>query len=519
MQAGLGPWDWAVVGAYFALIGSVAIYVSRGQASTRDYFLGGRSLPWWAAALSIIATETSAVTYIGTPRKGYEGDWAFLQLVIGFLIGRLFLAAFFVRVFYRREYLTVYGYLEHAFGDGARVMAAVLFFSGRVVGSAVRLFAGCVAVEAATGLPTGPAIVVLAAFATALTFSGGIRAVVWTDVILGLTFILGGVLSLLFLASQIPDLGGLWSSGALLEKTRIIHLDWSGAGSPLANSQGLVAGLLGGFFLTLATHGTDQDVAQRMLTCKDARAGSLSVAGSAVLILPLMTLFLAVGAGLHFFYASRAVTYPLPESLDHIFPVFIVRELPVGFRGLVMAGLFAVSVSSLTSVLNALSSTAVNDFLMPVLRRLRRQPGEHALLTCSRLLTLFWGLALGALALAFQGSSQSILDIALQVLTYFYGGLLGAFLLAIFTRRGSNGWVSAGMALSAPAVLLLQLRAYLESPAAAPGPVRRLLEAEALRPTMGWVLEQIPLVAWPYWVIVGTMVTMVIGAIGCRRRD
>src|SRR3989442_11341510 len=178
MSTGLSTIDWGVVGLYFAFVALIGLYVSRGQRSTRDYFLGGRSLPWWAAALSIIATETSAVTYIGTPAKSYSEDWSFLQLVLGFVLGRLFLAFFFVPAFYRKEFVTVYAYLENRFGNGARVVAAILFLLGRVVASGVRLYAACVALHVATGLPIRLSILALAAFGTIYTLAGGVRSVV-----------------------------------------------------------------------------------------------------------------------------------------------------------------------------------------------------------------------------------------------------------------------------------------------------------------------------------------------------
>jgi SSS family transporter len=469
--------DWAVVGAYFVAIALIALHVSPGQGSTRDYFLGGRSIPWWAAALSIIATETSAVTYIGTPRQAYEGDWSFLQLVLGFVIGRLFLAFFFVPVFYRHEIVTVYGYLEQRFGGAARTTAAVLFLLGRIIGSAVRLFAGCLALELALGISLEWTIVALGAFGTLYTLAGGIRAVVWTDVLLGLTFIAGGVISAAYLLADMPGgVAGLLSDPDLPGKTRVFHLAWD-----LARSDTLLAGIAGGFALTLATHGTDQDIVQRILTCRDARRGGLSLAGSAVMILPLMALFLAVGTLLFFHGRGR----PAPGDLNQVFPSFIVTELPSGLRGLVMAGLLAASISSFTSVLNALASTIVADFYRPLRARLLREATERHYVLVSRLATLASGIVLVVLAIAFEGSDANVLTVALQVLTYFYGALLGAFLLGIFTRRGTSTTVVVGMLASVPAVLAL-----------------------------AW--QEKPFLAWPYWIIVGTAVTMAVGALGSR---
>ncbi|HZN56845.1 MAG TPA: sodium:solute symporter [Planctomycetota bacterium] len=511
MQSGLTFVDGCVVVFYFSFVALVAFYVSGGQRTTRDYFLGGRSLPWWAAAFSIIATETSAVTLLGTPRKAYQGDWSFLQMVCGFVLGRLFLAFFFVQAFYRAEYITVYGLLERSFGGMARTVAAVLFLVGRVLGSGVRLYAGCLALEAATGIRIELAICLLGAFGTLYTLVGGIRAVVWTDILLGLTFMAGGVASALYIASALPGgLQSLLSSPELGAKIAILR-----PGVDLARDDTLLAGLAGGFVLTLATHGTDQDVVQRMLTCRDSRSGSLSVLGSAVMILPLMTLYLAVGTLLYFFYKSSSPAYELPRNLDHLFPVFVARELPRGFAGFVLAGLLAATVSSFTSVLNALASTVVSDFYLPLERRLGRRSTESQLLGVSRGATLALGAVLIAVAVGCIGGNANILDVALKTLNYFYGALLGAFLLAIFTRRGSAGSVTAGMVLSVPAVLVFQLQEYLVKPEAAPDAVRSLILRlpEAVQHA---VREHVPPLAWPYWIIVGTAVTLAVGSLGRR---
>jgi SSS family transporter len=432
-------------------------------------------------------------------------------MVLGFVLGRLFLAFFFVPALYRRELVTVYGYLEHRFGGGARTVAAMLFLLGRVVASGVRLYAACVAFHVATGLDIRLSILALGAFGTVYTLAGGIRAVVWTDVLLGLTFMAGGLVSALYLAFETPGgLQGILGSPLFPQKSMIIHTGWS-----LADSSTLQAGLLGGFMLTLATHGTDQDIAQRVLTCRDSRDGRLSLFGSALMILPLMALFLAVGTLLFFFYQARPPTYKLPLDKNHLFPIFILNELPGGFRGLVMAGLLAASISSFTSVLNALASSAVADFYRPFRRWLGQDPSETHLLRVSRASTLLWGALLVGVAILFEGSSSNILELALQTLTYFYGALLGAFLLGIFTRRGSNLSVIAGMLISVPVVLLFQLRQYLASPASAPLGAQAILEKLTPSATQ-MLLRVVPDVAWPYWIILGTGAAMSIGILGSR---
>lgn len=519
MRSALGIYDWGIVGLYFGFVAVVALYASGKQTSTKEYFLGGRQLPWWAASLSIVATETSAVTFIGVPAIAYlRGDWSFMQLVLGFAIGRLFLAAFLIKVFYQDEYQTVYEYLGWRFGTPTRVVASLLFVAGRIAGSGVRLMAGCMAVGVAISAGAASeeshtiirvAIVTLGIFGVAFTLFGGIRAVVWTDVLLGLTFMAGGVAAAAFLYTQLSETAGFGPEAFAL-KTRLLHISWN-----IADGKSLFAGLVGGFFLTLATHGTDQDIVQRMLTCRDGRQGSYSVLGSAVIILPLFLLFLLVGTLLSFFYAQPR-GYDIPEQANFIFPVFIVRELPAGLSGFLIAGLLAAALSSLTSALNALAATTINDLYRPLFRHSHSPEAEARLLALSRWSTLGWGIVLVGMALVFLGGDQNIVNLALGVLAYFYGGLLGAFLLARFTTRGSSLSVIAGMLLSVPVVLLLQLRQFLISPEKAPSLLQDWLAAIPSEVSQ-IITEKIPEIAFPFWIILGTGVTLCIGILGNRR--
>lgn len=516
---GLSLVDWAVIGIYLVGVMLIGIYASGRQRSTRDYFLGDRQMPWWAAMLSIVATETSAVTFIGLPGKAYGDDWSFIQLVAGFILGRVFLAFFFLRVFYRFDTITIYGFLEKRFGNATRALAAALFIAGRIVASGVRLFAACLAIQVATRLPIGWGIVALGVFGIGYTLVGGIRSVVWTDCILGLTFMLGGIVAVgLVLSSIDGGTAAVLSHPALHEKLRILHL---GSGAPpgeavswtrfLADTRTLFMGIVGGFVLTLATHGTDQDIVQRMLTCPDVKRSAKSLVGSAIIILPMSMLFLLVGSLLWFLHDLHPEFRPADLSRpDRFFPDFIVNHVPSGVAGLLFAGVFAAALSSLTSALNALSSTTVEDFYRPFIRK--EAPDRHYLLA-SRVATFLWGTVLIGAACLFIGGQDSILDIAMKALTYFYGGLLGVFLLAIFTERGNSISTTLGMLLAVPGVLLLQLRAFIEAPATAPGVVQDWL----VRAPASWidtVHQHVPLLAWPLWIVVGTAISFGVGAVG-----
>jgi len=510
-QAGLSFIDWSLVVLFLLGVGAVGFRASGRQSSTRDYFLGGRSIPWWAASLSIIATETSAVTFIGIPAAAFKGDWTVLQIFFGFAIGRVFLAFVFVKAFYKREYITVYGLLAERFGERTRLLAAVLFLAGRLVASAVRLYAGCLAVKIALGTDSIETVIIaLGLFGAAFTLKGGIKAVVWTDVILGITLLGGCLISAAWILAAFPaEAGSIFDLEGLSTKLSMVRLDTS-----FSDNNGLFAGLLGGMILTLATHGTDQDIAQRMLTCRNARDGQFSVLGSAVLILPLITLFLALGTLLWAWHQADAAGYILPKDKNELLPLFIVTDLPTGLAGLVMAGLLAAALSSFTSVLNALSATTVADIYRPLVEKSGGRSEAHYI-KISRFATFLWTLLLVGLAIAFVGSQANIFNIAINVLSYFYGGLLGAFLLAILTSRGSGLSVMAGMIASVPVVLLLQLRQFTEEPTDAPGLLQGILTGfsdEARE-----AILSLPDIAPRWWIILGTLVSFLIGSLGKRQ--
>ena len=512
---GLSLVDWTVVALFLGAVLVLGLRVAGRQHTTRDYFLGGRSLPWWAVALSIIATETSAATYIGTPGMAYRSSWHFLQMVLGFLLARIFVALFFLKAFYRSEALTVYGFLRDRFGEPARITAALLFLAGRVIGSGVRLYAACMALRVAAlwqdDRATLWAIAGLGLLALAYTLLGGIKAVVWTECILGITFLLGGIVAVAVLLGKIP--GGLSAVASLPEfadKVRVLHLAPPSGMGLLESTQPLWIGLGGGFVLSLATHGTDQDMVQRMLACPDSRRGGLSLIASAALNVPLNMIFLSVGSLLYFYH--RLVPAAQPQGItnaDEYFLLFIAQEIPTGLAGLVLAGLFAAAVSSHTSVLNALASTSVADFYRPHIRK--GAPEAHYLLA-SRIFTAAWGAILIAVAAAFIGSRKNILEIALGALTYFYGSLLGIFLLGLFTRRGNARSAAVGMVAAVPVVLLLQARDFLERLDQAPTAVQAILGG--LPPGLQDLLRQVPLLAWPLWIVVGTAISFAIGALG-----
>ena len=485
--------DGLVIGSYILLIMAVGSWFGRRQADTRDYFLGGRSVPWWAAGLSVIATETSALTFIGVPAVAYASDWQYIQLVTGSVLARFLLAFVLINVFYRADVFTPYGYLLKRFGPGTKNAAAVVFIFGRIFASSFRLLGFAIAIKVVLSVPLSTAILITGIAAIIYTFLGGIRAVIWTDVVQGATFMLGGGLSIYFLLRGIP---GGWEGflSVAREHGKLTALD---LGFRWDDPYNIVSGLVGGLFLTMATHGTDHDMVQRMLTCRNSGEGQRSIVLSGILVLPVVVTFLLVGSLLFAYYKLVQVPYELPSQYKYIFPTFILHGLPAGLSGFVVAGLVAAAMSSLDSALSALASTSVVDLYRPYIRR--DAPESHYL-KVSRILTVLWGAVLVGVAMS-VGATEDILAAGLGVMTLFYGSLLGVFLLARFTRRGNTITNGIGMALS---VLLLTFLNH------------KTAILEALGTTRGWLYELD--IAWPWFTVIGTALTFCVGALGRRKQ-
>jgi len=450
--------DYGVLAAYLLGVGWIGLYASRAGADTRDYFLASRSIPWWAAGVSIIATETSALTFIGAPTQSLRGDWTYLQLAIGSVLARFFIASVFIQAYYRTDCTTVYDYLGLRFGPRSKDAGSLLFAVGRLLGSGVRLYGAAIALVIVTDASFPLAIVAIASVALAYTISGGIRSVIWTDMIQGVLLVGGGLLALLFLVFG-SDGGpaGLWStltagttpSGE--PKLRVINLSLDPR-----DAYTLCAGLVGSTFLTLSTHGTDQDMLQRALTPETAAGGKRSLWLSAVLNIPIAILFLAVGSALWAslggdagaarlageIAAAKGLASP-EKGFDFLFPYWVVRELPAGVRGLIIAGIFAASMSSLDSAIAALASTGVKSLWEPYLSA--RHPEADGVVV-SRWMSLGFGILLVAVALvvwASEGAGDSsqgfgVLMLGLKVLSWIFPPLLGVFLVGLLTDRGHD---------------------------------------------------------------------------------
>jgi len=425
--------DFAIILVYLSGITLFGVRFRRSQHSLRDYFLGGRSAPWWAIASSLVATETSTLTIIGTPAIAYDGNLGFLQLVLGYLVARVILCVVIVPQYFQGEFYTAYQLLEKRFGTRMKRCAAIVFMVTRSLAEGVRIAAIGKVVSVAFGTGERSSIAIVAALTIVYTFEGGMRAVIWTDVVQLALYLTGSFAAFFLLLHRIP---GGWPTvvrvaAATGDKLRIFDFTYS-----LTRSYTFWSGILGGTFLTMASHGTDQTMVQRLLAARNESDGKKALLASGILIFVQFALFLVLGVML-FVYAQHAgLPVPAGDS-DRIFPEFIVREMPMGMTGFVLASIFAVAMSNASGSLNSLASSSMIDLGGD---RDARTSGQQ--LRRSRYMTLTWGLVLGALGLARWGH---VLEAGLTVASITYGGLLGVFLLGSWNRRANQTGALVGL--------------------------------------------------------------------------
>ena len=438
------PIDFAIILVYLAGITLFGIRFRRSQQSLRDYFLGGRSAPWWALACSIVATETSTLTIIGTPAIAYDGNLGFLQLVMGYLVARVILCVVLVPQYFHGEFYTAYQLLEKRFGGHMKRAAALVFMITRALAEGVRISAIGKVVSVALGTGDRWSIAIVAALTLLYTFEGGMRAVIWTDAVQLVLYLTGSVVAFFLLLHKIP---GGWPSVAHIAAASGGKLSIFDFSFSLTRSYTFWSGLLGGTFLTMASHGTDQTMVQRLLAARNERDAKTALLSSGVLIFAQFALFLILGVML-FAFAQHA-PLPIPGGdTDRIFPEFIVREMPVGIAGLVLASIFAVAMSNASGSLNSLASSSMIDF-----GRKARAAVEPQQVKRSRYATLAWGLVLGALGLAPWGH---VLEAGLTIASITYGGLLGVFLLGLWNRRANQTGALAGLVAGIAAMVAVR---------------------------------------------------------------
>jgi SSS family transporter len=461
----------AVVVAYVAAITAFGIWLGRRRRSVEHYFLAGRSVPWWAVAACVVATETSTLTFIGVPGTAYNGDWTFLQLALGYVVGRVAIAVLFLPAYFRGRIFTSYELLQRRFGGAVRAASAGIFLLYRTLADGIRLHAAALVLAVAAGRPDREwvAVAVLGVAMILYTEEGGVAATIWTDVIQMFVYLAGALVCLVAVARLLP--GGVeaaMTAAAAAGKLRVIDASWD-----LAQPYTLAAGIVGGVFLTLATHGTDHYLVQRLLVARSRRDASVGLVLSGLLVLAQFALFLLLGTLLWAHYGGRTFSRG-----DEILPTFVSTELTAGWTGFILAAIVA---AALSPSLNSMASTTVRDFYLPYVRP---GAGEAEQMKAGRGFTVLWGAAQMAVALLAR-NIDSALNEGLAALGYASGPTVGAFLLGVLTRTAGSAGTLTGMVVGLAASLC----------------AGRLAPALLGRPGL----------AWTWNVAVGALVTFAVG--------
>ena len=445
------PLDLAIVIAYLLGVTALGMRFRRAQRASaaedtqtagREYFLGGRTAPWWALAFSIVATETSTLTIIGTPAIAYAGNLTFIQLVFGYLVGRVLIVLFLLPGYFRGEFFTAYALIEKRFGEKMRAVAASTFLVTRAIAEGVRVSAIALVVSVVLGTSERLAVVIVIALTVLYTFEGGMKAVIWTDVAQLLLYLTGSAVTLFVLLQRIP---GGWNeviqvAATAGHKLQFLDFSWN-----LATKYTFWSGVIGGAFLTMATHGTDQTIVQRLLAAKNEHDGRKALLTSGAIVLIQFTVFLLIGVMLFVFSQHQPLLAPT-EKPDRILPLFLVREMHIGLAGLLLASIVAVAMSNASGSLNSLAASSVLDFA-----RLRGQSTDaRQFLRLSRGMTLVWGLVLMAFGFVTWGP---LLEAGLTVASLPFGSLLGLFLLGTFDHGANVRGALFGMFAGLVAVL------------------------------------------------------------------
>jgi SSS family transporter len=469
---GLNRLDLAIIAVYLIGITLFGLRFRKRQRTLRDYFLAGRDIPWWAIALSIVAAETSTLTIISIPGLAYDTNLTFLQVVMGYVAGRFIIAFVLLPHYFKGDLYTAYQLIETRFGPHLRSLTSGLFLLTRAAAEGVRVYAVSIVVSIALGTGEIASIAIITVLTLIYTFEGGLAAVIWTDVIQTFIYVGGTLLGIATIIHYVP---GGWAHihqvATTANKFRVFDFT-----PTFWKPYTFWAGLIGGAFLTTASHGTDQLIVQRLLAARSLRQSKTALLSSGAAILFQFGLFLLLGVMLFAYYM-------LPSShfgrADRIYPTFIVSQMPHGISGLLIAAILAAAMSNLSAALNSLSSSTIVDFLL----RLRPQTDERKRIRLSRISTLLWAVVLFTLAVLCLHRVSRVVEVGLQIASVAYGALLGVFLLGVLTRRANQLGAMVGMLCGFATELYL------------------------------WRRTSVP---FTWWVMIGTVVTFGIGYIFSR---
>lgn len=441
---GLNIADLVVIVAYLAGVTLFGLHFRGKQRTLKDYFLAGNTIPWWAISLSIVAAETSTLTIISVPGLAYEKDFRFLQLVIGYVVGRILVSFILIPQYFRGHLVTAYQLIERRFGGGLRSLTAGLFLITRAAAEGVRVFAVAIVIRVALGgLLSGmsdfgrdvTAIAIVTVLTLLYTFEGGMTAVIWTDVVQLAIYLTGTLVAAFSILHLVP--GGWQTVQSIAGNAGKFHMfdtSWN-----LTSNYTLWAGVIGGAFLTTASHGTDQLIVQRLLSARSERQAKLALLSSGVAVFIQFSMFLLIGVMLFVFYKLFPPAVAFTRT-DLIFPTYIVTRLPHGLSGLLISAILAAAMSNLSAALNSLSSTTIVDFYA----RIVPHSTEERRVRLSRFATIGWGLLLFGLAILAR-SGGKVLEMGLSIASVAYGCLLGVFLLGVLTRSATQPGAMIGM--------------------------------------------------------------------------
>jgi len=503
----MNPVDLVIVIVYLAAMPIIGVLVGRRQKSANDYFVGERSMPWWAVTLSVVATETSTLTVISTPGLVFGSAFLFLEVAFGYIIGRIIAAFVLLPRYFRGNYVSAYEFLGRRFGRGLQGTASVTFVVTRLLAEGLRLFAGAIPIKAILGhygihTEYWHIVVLLTALTVVYAFVGGIKSVIWVDVIQWSLYILGAIGAVVFLSTKLPSGWTSIASG----QGRFQLTDF--ASNVLTNPYAFLCAVVGGAFLSMASHGADQLIVGRLLSCRNLRDGQRALIGSSIVVFIQFALFLLVGAMLWVYTggktgATATAVAAGKMSGDDVFSNFIVNDLPVGLAGLLIAGILASTMGALASALNALSTSTIADLYQ---RFTNRKVEDAKLLRHGRMWTLIWAAVFAVFASLFTNSKDPVIQQGLGIVGYTYGALLGSFFLGLIVRKARQSDAVIAFACSVVGMAFLILFVKFDKATTAVhlhfGPATKTL---------------VPLATY-WYTFVGVLITLLVGGLLSLRR-
>lgn len=406
--------DLTIIFIFLAGFSLYGIWQSRFNESSEDYFLGGRNLPWPVAMLSIVATETSVLTFISIPGLAYRGDWFFLQLAIGYILGRILVSLILLPQYFNSGVTSIYEIIGQKFGPDMQKVASGVFLITRILADGVRFLATAVVVQVITGWTLPMAVIMIGVVTLIYTLYGGIRTVVWVDSIQFILYLFGGIASIIIVLNLL-DQSLFEAISTLSGEGKLSVFNWQG--DLIKDPYYFISAIVGGVLLSFSSHGVDYMMVQRVLGTKNLSAARKAMVGSGIFVFLQFSVFLMAGSLIYLLMGG------VEMQRDREFTSFIVNYLPIGLKGVLLAGVLSAAMSTLSSSINSLAASTITDWL-----------GGNQSIKKSQMVSFIWGIVLIAIALLFDESDSAIVIIGLQIASFTYGGLLGLFLLSKIKR-------------------------------------------------------------------------------------